>query len=76
MVCKGCDWDYPEEMLSRIFSNEGHTDPLCGICALAYINRVHGTRRKSFHGEQAESHRREALAWRTKHPENRKRVVP
>jgi hypothetical protein len=39
---------------------------LCGICALDYTNRVHGTRRTHFQGEIAESLRVRAIAFRRK----------
>ena len=39
---------------------------LCGICALAAKNAVHGTNFKKFNGEITESLRQRAIAFRKK----------
>ena len=71
--CPHCGWGYPDWYLNPIVG-DGATPPICAICAicaLAHINQVHGMRRRTFTGTQAESNRQDALEWRRKHPERK-----
>jgi hypothetical protein len=65
MKCQKCEIDYPFWYISTMSSNEG-TQELCGICALAESNRIHGADRKKFDGTRAEELRKLAIAWRKK----------
>ena len=71
MACSECKLPYPDDMLNKIFladpQGSGYSEPVCGICALAIINRQHGQNRKKFTGVQAEEFRQRAIAWRRKH---------
>lgn len=57
--CGECKELYPPEILTQMFiaSEEatGYTDLICGICALEITNKTHGTNRKNFQGEIAQS---------------------
>lgn len=65
MKCAECGIDYPGDLVS-LFNSSNGAAMLCGICALDYTNRVHGTRRTHFQGEIAESLRVRAIAFRRK----------
>lgn len=68
MACGRCGLPYPSDMLNPVVGDALIKTPVCGICALAMVNAVHGTKMKRFHGELAEEFRERAIAWRKKHP--------
>lgn len=63
MRCEGCQHEYPPNLVQPFMSN-GPTKFLCGICALAEKNRIHGTSDTSFFGGEAERQRLAAIRWR------------
>jgi hypothetical protein len=71
--CAKCKWPFPETLLNPMFVGDGdgtgYTAPICGICALEIVNELHGTNLKKFVGAMAESTRKNAIAFREKHPE-------
>lgn len=68
MACGHCFLPYPDELLTPMMTTDGYTPPICGICALALKNQIHGTHLTQFIGEQAEEMRRRAWRWRNRHP--------
>jgi len=64
-LCDHCKIDYPDDLVSAFRSSNGNF-MLCGICALAAKNAVHGTNFKKFNGEITESLRQRAIAFRKK----------
>ena len=64
MKCCQCEIDYPAELLSPLFTNKGNPGPMCGICALEFLNRLNCVNRKKFTGVIAEQMRQAAIAWR------------
>jgi len=66
--CEDCKWNYPSDYLSRMFTNGGYTEPICGICALERLNIITRVRRDKFRGELAEANRLNAISWRKSHP--------
>jgi hypothetical protein len=71
--CPVCHWKYPGNLLNQMFiatskSSSGYTDAMCAICALEYINSVHGLTDTKFRGRMAEANRIAALKWRQTHP--------
>lgn len=67
MKCKVCDWDYPSHLLSPLVSNRG-SEMMCGICALAVSNEIHGVNRDKFQGAGAEFMRQSAIVFRMHNP--------
>lgn len=67
--CGDCGWTYPTRLLNPMRSNDGTTPAICGICALARKNRIHGTSFETFSGDFAEQLRLEALEWRRRNPD-------
>lgn len=63
MICTDCRIDYPEGCVHRFFANGTYT-ALCGICALARVNQMAGTRWQSFHGDEADYARQLAVQHR------------
>jgi len=62
--CGRCGVEYPPEILSPMIGAL-ITSPVCGICALAMRNAIHGDNRQQFsEGSHAEWNRLEALDWR------------
>jgi hypothetical protein len=61
--CDNCKRIIPQEMLSTMFTNEGVTGEICGVCALDISNKALGIERTEFRGEIAEGMRQEALAY-------------
>ena len=57
MKCNDCKVDYPAHLLSA---------RICGICALARKNSIHGSNFTEFGGEIAEEMRQGAIGWRKK----------
>ena len=74
MKCDICKIEYPSDILSPLYSSkEVNTRMLCGICALAEINKVHGINRTQFSpGSRAEGCRKAALRIRDKKPKSSK----
>lgn len=69
MPCARCQLPYPSELLNPLMGPHPEAGkPVCGICALAITNEIHGIRRKRFGGEMAEEYRQRAINWRRKHP--------
>lgn len=68
--CSRCRWNYPDELVTTFVSSFGNAE-VCGICALALSNQLHGDNRKKFHGQLAEEKRLDAIDWRKKHPQNK-----
>jgi hypothetical protein len=64
--CPGCLVDYPPRYLNPMFVGKGYTPPICGVCALALTNQIHGSTSKTFTGEMSEAMRLDALAHRSK----------
>lgn len=75
MRCADCQWKYPDVLLSELMTNEGYTDPICGICALEATNVISGIARKEFRGESAEALRQSAIRWRKNHPYDAPKVM-
>jgi hypothetical protein len=67
--CERCHWTYPIRLLSAMKTSKGDTGEICGICALALKNEVHGTHDEHFNGQWAEHLRMEAISWRRRHPD-------
>ncbi len=68
MTCPRCRLPYSDDVpLNPVIGGEV-TAPICGCCALAIVNEIHGTRMKAFHGELAEDARQAALEWRRANP--------
>lgn len=67
--CERCHWRYPTRLLSPMQTSKGATGDICGICALAVSNEVHGITREKFTGQYAEHLRQEAIQWRERHPD-------
>jgi hypothetical protein len=65
MICEDCRIDYPGDLVSMYTSTNG-SGYLCGICALARSNALHGDHRERFNGEIAESLRQRAIVYRKK----------
>jgi hypothetical protein len=65
--CDECEISYPDELVQPMTSSLGLAH-LCGICALALKNRVHGTNDKKFSGPQAEAIRKRCVQYRKDHP--------
>lgn len=62
MNCANCKKDFPEELLSpMIGTGILNPKPICGICALALSNKIHGISRRVFQGEVAEDLRQRAI---------------
>ena len=74
--CDGCGWRYPVEILSVFVSDKANTKPICGVCALARSNEIHGITRRRFDGEMAEDFRQDTLAFRREHPEYAPKPTP
>lgn len=68
-ACERCKWRYPARLLSSMTTSKGDTGEICGICALAVSNEVHGIQRTEFTGQWAEHLRQEAIEWRKRHPD-------
>lgn len=65
MRCTSCEFDYPEDLLSPFYDSSLDTSPLvCGPCALAKMNAVHGDNRTRFNGPEAEKMRLKAIKYR------------
>lgn len=73
--CPKCKWNYPEHYLHSMFVNSAHTAPICGICALAISNHVHGINRKRFQGQMADKARLDAIRWRKRNPKQGPEVI-
>jgi len=70
MKCAKCKINYPKELVSAMASfvnGRMHYQNLCGICALAASNRIHGIHRRRFTGMMAEQMRQEAIKFRKEH---------
>ncbi len=61
MTCPDCRVDYPSWMLPNWMLG-----PICAPCALDRTNEIHGANLECFVGEEAESLRQSALAYREK----------
>jgi hypothetical protein len=70
MKCSDCGWTYPDGYVNPFVSSKGN-EMLCGICALAASNELHGTHWKQFGGETAEDARQDAVAYRELNPKRR-----
>jgi len=70
-LCPECKWKYPVAILNKLFIMGGHTEPICGICALEAVNKVSGVTRTEFQGKMAEHCRQDAILWRKRHPEHK-----
>jgi hypothetical protein len=56
-------------LLSPLPTDEGEPSPsVCGICALALMNRKLGSDETRLKNEMAEDLRQQAIAWRREHP--------
>ena len=64
--CDGCKIKYPEELLSPMYTDQGITKDICGICALNLRNHLLGTKQTKFNGEIAEQMRLDAIEFRKK----------
>jgi hypothetical protein len=64
--CPGCLVSYPARYLNAMFVSKGYTPPICGVCALALTNQIHGSSIETFTGEMAEAMRLDAIAHRSK----------
>jgi hypothetical protein len=64
--CPNCGVLYPSEILTPVVTNGENTPPLCGICALQFINSASGIHRHKFQGQAAEGLRQAAIEWRRK----------
>lgn len=63
--CVDCKVDYPAFMISEFFDSAVGYRPLCGICALDEVNRIHLSGRETFQpGSSAEAKRAMAVAYR------------
>lgn len=69
-ACPHCAWKYPNELLMPVVGSDP-TPPICGICALAHTNKIHGAARTQFQGTVAEEYRLDAIDWRRVHPEHK-----
>ena len=69
--CTQCRWEYPDELLQPLQTGEGVIGQMCGICALAWVNEMHGLKREKFDGENAEDLRLRAIQWRKDHANKR-----
>ena len=69
MKCDECSWNYPEYILSGFFSSQGYKRNICGICALALSNELHGTNWHKLIGATAEGLRLAAIQWRKEYPQ-------
>jgi hypothetical protein len=58
VVCADCKREYPDELTAPF---NGRI--ICGICALAATNAMHGTSFTSFQGEAAEDMRLDCIAY-------------
>jgi len=66
MKCAHCKINYPDSVgLSPVLGNHP-TKSICGICALEYINLMHGVQINKFQGEMAEQNRQDAIKYRKK----------
>lgn len=64
-TCARCKWNYPDVgYVSDIFTSTQGYLHVCGICALAITNELHGTNMTEFHGEMAEQVRQDCIAYR------------
>lgn len=72
--CTHCRWEYPDEYLNPLMTTEGIFGQVCGICALAYMNKMTGEKRKKFDGESAEELRVLAVQWRKTHANQKPQV--
>ena len=70
MKCSECKIDYPHGLVQTMCSSEGNKN-LCGICALEFSNKIHGTKRSKFNGPIAEKMRQAAIEFRRKMNEKR-----
>lgn len=68
--CERCGWIYPLTYMNVFRTNlpDIGSPVICGICALALYNQIHGTNRQKFDGEAAEYMRQAVIEWRKKHP--------
>lgn len=69
--CSNCKVSYPAELVSEFVSEPRSPrrrnwpmPMLCGICALAKTNEVHGVSQTRFDGPRAEQLRQAAIAYR------------
>ena len=61
--CSDCKIDYPSDLVQPFIYYDSVVD-VCGICALARKNALHGTHFTEFTGEMAEYLRLEAVRYR------------
>lgn len=62
-TCHDCQIEYPDELVVPYFDGQTYT-PVCGICALARVNKLHGTQTRRFHGQAADALRLAAIRFR------------
>jgi hypothetical protein len=52
--CSKCKRTIPADLLAPVFTNEGVSHNVCGLCALEISNEILGIDRLGFEGEQAQ----------------------
>jgi hypothetical protein len=68
-VCRRCRVRYPTALLSSPLIAEGElASTVCGICALALMNKRSGSKETRLEDEAAEDMRQQAIVWRREHP--------
>ncbi len=60
--CRHCGERFPEHLIQPYITNNGNIS-VCGICALAISNEMHGMNRTEFGGEMANQYLVETKAY-------------